>query len=209
MALLESLTYPGRYLRHRDVLVDLDALTDRPAGDFSFEFVPRGSGRVALRSNNDPARYLRRSCSGLLLQGPGEHHDLRSWRADTTFAKVRGLESRSGISLRSTSCSCCYLRVSGGHPFVAPLCCTAGRPDATFLLRADPTPPAPARARTSIPMSIEVSDLIQLPDVPVPVSGPAGRSAGVAERRGVLLSAVHVAGSGAAVSERKRRGVLG
>jgi hypothetical protein len=154
VALLESLTYPGRYLRHRDVLVELDALADQPAGDFSFELVP--SGRVALRSNNDPARYLRRACSGLMLQGPGEHHDFRRWRTDTTFATVRGLESRSGISLRSASCSCCYLRVSGGHPVVAPLCGVLGRPDATFVVRADPPPPAPASARTSIPMLIEL-----------------------------------------------------
>ncbi|MEV4703050.1 AbfB domain-containing protein [Actinoplanes sp. NPDC049316] len=67
---LESVNYPGRFLRHRDFVIRLDTRQDTPlyAADATFCAVPRGGGRtISLRGWNYPDHFVNEERSALVL----------------------------------------------------------------------------------------------------------------------------------------------
>jgi hypothetical protein len=67
---LESVNFPGRFLRHRDFVIHLDARQATPlyAADATFCAVPRAGGRsVSLRAWNYPDHFVDEQRSALVL----------------------------------------------------------------------------------------------------------------------------------------------
>ncbi|UQU61743.1 AbfB domain-containing protein [Couchioplanes caeruleus] len=67
---LESVNFPGRFLRHRDFVIHLDVRQDDPlyAADATFCAVPRSGGTsISLRAWNYPDRFVDEQRSALVL----------------------------------------------------------------------------------------------------------------------------------------------
>ncbi|MGA5298434.1 AbfB domain-containing protein [Nucisporomicrobium flavum] len=67
---LESVNFPGRFLRHRDFVIHLDVRQNDPlyAADATFCAVPRSGGSsISLRSWNYPDRFVNEQRSALVL----------------------------------------------------------------------------------------------------------------------------------------------
>ncbi len=133
---LESLNFPGHFIRHAAFLGELTR-RGGPVDDFAFTLVPRGPGQVALRSRNFPDRYLRHRDFRIHLEGPaGPGDDL--WRQDSTFVFEQGLADRDGVSFRSVNFPDRYLRHRDFHLVLEPPAGpddTLHRQDATFFRR--------------------------------------------------------------------------
>lgn len=133
---LESLNFPGHFIRHAGFLGELTR-RGGPVNDFAFTLVSRESGKVAVRSVNFRDRFLRHRDFRIHLEGPaGPGDDL--WIQDSTFFFEQGLADREGVSFRSLNFPDRYLRHRNFHLVLdAPAAPDDGlfRQDATFFRR--------------------------------------------------------------------------
>ncbi|HEY5978313.1 MAG TPA: AbfB domain-containing protein [Microlunatus sp.] len=110
---LESLNFPGHFIRHAAFLAELTR-RGGPVNDFAFTLISRGAGQIALRSVNFRDRFLRHRDFRIHLEGPaGARDDL--WRQDSTFFFEEGLADRTGVSFRSLNFPDRYLRHRDFH----------------------------------------------------------------------------------------------
>jgi len=121
----------GHFIRHRNSLGELTR-KEGPAEDFLFALVPRGQGRVALRSKNFPKLFLRHRDFRVRLEGPSGSND-PLFDNEATFAVVTGLADPNGISFESVSPRGHFLRHRDFHLFVEPEDSPNLAPDATFF----------------------------------------------------------------------------
>ena len=119
------------FIRHRNSLGELTK-KEGLAEDFLFALVPRGRGRVALRSKNFPKLFLRHRDFRVRLEGPSGSNDPR-FADEATFALVPGLADPNGISFESVSPPGHFLRHRDFQLFVEPEDSPNLAPDATFF----------------------------------------------------------------------------
>jgi hypothetical protein len=130
----QSFNFSDRFIRHRNFHGEL---TPRGAGepqDYAFAIVSRGDGRVALRSESFPDRFLRQRDFRIQLDESPGPADAR-FKLDTTFFLEPGLADPAGISLRSVHFPDRYLRHRDFRLFVEPRDSANLAPDATFFRR--------------------------------------------------------------------------
>jgi hypothetical protein len=129
---LESLNYPGLFIRHRNFLGELTRIaTDLDRKDASFRLVPGLANRslVSFESVNYPGYYLRHQGFRIkLMRGPGD--DL--FRKDATFRRVPGLANRSMVSFESLNYPGYYIRHRNFHLYLERGNSDLFRKDATF-----------------------------------------------------------------------------
>jgi len=119
------------FIRHRNSLGELTR-KEGPAEDFLFTLVPRGHGRVALRSKNFPKLFLRHRDFRVRLEGPSGPNDAL-FVDEATFDVLPGLADPNGISFESLSPRGHFLRHRDFHLFVEPEDSPNLAPDATFF----------------------------------------------------------------------------
>jgi hypothetical protein len=133
---LQSLNYPGLFIRHRNFLGELTRITtDLDRQDASFRLVPGLADRnlVSFESVNYPGYYLRHQGFRIkLMRGPGD--DL--FRKDATFRRVPGLASSSMVSFESLNYPGYYIRHRDFHLYLERGNTDLFRKDATFRFSA-------------------------------------------------------------------------
>ena len=133
---LESLNFPGHFIRHAAFLGELTR-RGGPVNDFAFTLRSRGPGQVAIRSLNFPDRFLRHRDFRIHLEGPAGPGD-GLWTQDSTFFFEQGLADRAGVSFRSVNFPDRYLRHRDFHLVLEPPASADDalfRQDATFFRR--------------------------------------------------------------------------
>jgi len=108
---LVSHNFQDHYIRHRDFVGELTTWGE-PTKDFYFELVNRGGGKVSIRSQNFPKRFLRHRGFKIYLDEPTTADKL--FGPDSTFDLVAGLAG-SGVSFRSTNYPTRYIRHRDFH----------------------------------------------------------------------------------------------
>jgi hypothetical protein len=133
---LQSLNYPGLFIRHRNFLGELTRITtDLDRKDASFKLVPGLADRnlVSFESVNYPGYYLRHQGFRIkLMRGPGD--DL--FRKDATFRRVPGLANSSMVSFESLNYPGYYIRHRDFHLYLERGNTELFRKDATFRFSA-------------------------------------------------------------------------
>jgi hypothetical protein len=133
---LQSLNYPGLFIRHRNFLGELTRIaTDLDRKDASFRLVPGLADRnlVSFESVNYPGYYLRHQGFRIkLMRGPGD--DL--FRKDATFRRVPGLANGSMVSFESLNYPGYYIRHRDFHLYLERGNTELFRKDATFRFSA-------------------------------------------------------------------------
>jgi hypothetical protein len=152
---LESLNYPGLFIRHRNYLGEIsEILSDLDRHDATFDMEEFG-GMVRLRSVNYPTHVLRHQGGRIKLHeyvGPGlippggsphETAEEELLRLDSSFVRVPGRADPSLWSFQSVNYRDRFIRHRNGQLWVEPLDSDLALKDATFR-RTDPlAPPLP------------------------------------------------------------------
>src|SRR5690349_10528247 len=98
---LESVNFPGLFVRHRNFLGELTAL-DNLVSDFAFTLVSRGQGQVSIESVNFPGRRLRHRDFRIRLEDR-QAPNPQLFDLDSTFFFEKGLADPNGVSFRSVN----------------------------------------------------------------------------------------------------------
>jgi hypothetical protein len=131
---IESYNFPGHYLRHRNGLGELTAVSsdlDRADATFRLTSGLANSSCISFEASNFPGYYLRHQDARLKLH-PFANEDL--YKNDATFCIVPALQPGLGspwISFRSYNYPSYYIRHEQGHFYIG----NQGGPfraDATF-----------------------------------------------------------------------------
>jgi hypothetical protein len=129
----------NHFIRHRAFLGELTRM-DKIKDDFNFRIVPRGDGRVSLRSVNFPKRLLRHRDFRIRLEEPAGSGD-RLFALDSTFFREPGLadpDNPRAVSFRSVNFPDRYLRHRDFSLFLEPRDSPNLAADATFLQENTP-----------------------------------------------------------------------
>lgn len=131
---LDSYNYPGRYIRHKSYLGEVDPINTLDTQDFTFRLVPglADSNFVSFESVNFPGYYLRHSNYRLTLQ-KGTSDQL--FKNDATFKILPGLAYPDGygfVSFESYNFPGYYIRHSGFHLYLGTGTSDLFKNDATF-----------------------------------------------------------------------------
>ena len=111
-----------------------------PKDDFNFTIVPRGRGRVSLRSVNFPKRFLRHRDFRIRLEEPAGSGDTL-FALDSTFFREPGLadpDNPRAVSFRSVNFPDRFLRHRDFSLFLEPEDSPNLAADATFLQENTP-----------------------------------------------------------------------
>lgn len=133
---LQSLNYPGLFIRHRNFLGEITRITsDLDRKDASFRIVPGLANRnlISFESVNYPGYYLRHQGFRIVLS-PRTNNEL--FRNDATFRRVPGLANRSMASFESYNYPGYYIRHRNFHLFLERGNTDLFRKDATFRFSA-------------------------------------------------------------------------
>lgn len=129
---LQSMNFPGLYIRHRNYLGELTRLSSNlDRQDASFRIVPGLANRnlISFESVNFPGYYLRHQGFRIKLSR-GSNNDL--FRKDATFKRVPGLANRSMVSFESFNYPGHFIRHRNFQLYVERGNTDLFRKDATF-----------------------------------------------------------------------------
>ena len=155
---LESLNFPGRFIRHQNFLGELTPVQnelDRNDATFECQNDLRAGVPVSFRPVNFPAFVLRHQNFRIRLNefNPGlappdaapESPEMALLRQDSTFIVRQGLADPNAFSFESSNFPGRFIRHRDFHLFVelAAAGGDLGKKDATFFLRQPFAPPPP------------------------------------------------------------------
>uniref|UniRef100_A0A1X7VPT5 Alpha-L-arabinofuranosidase B arabinose-binding domain-containing protein n=1 Tax=Amphimedon queenslandica TaxID=400682 RepID=A0A1X7VPT5_AMPQE len=111
-----SKNYPGRYMRHRDSQMWLDAhdISHLYCLDSDFTIVPGLAGEgISFESRNFPGHYIRHNHIGECNIGRNDRSGI--FKKDATWLPVAGLADPYGFTFESFNYRKCYLRHQGSR----------------------------------------------------------------------------------------------
>jgi hypothetical protein len=131
---LGSFNVPGGYVRHRNLLGEVTAITAQDAADALFKLVPglAGSG-VSFESVNLPGYYLRHNGFRIKLHS-NDGTDV--FRQDASFNVRCGLADANLVSLEAVNFPGYFLRHRGAELWIDSLGDDQHKRDATFMMES-------------------------------------------------------------------------